>query len=768
MPVGPRNDPAAVGEDYRKKMGDSVRKGLAIDMKSLRRFRATTAMLAAVTAPAWLTKPMPAPIVTHVSHEFGTPLADDYRWMEKPASRRLGVYLRAQNAYTRAVLAAIPGRRALAAQLAADADSGPQVFNVTRAAGKTFAMQMAPGQNTAHLVVFDRPGAKPRLLINPMRFSEHRAPQALNYYFGSPDGRHVAFGGSAGGSEQATLRVLDVTSGKLRRVAITRVDGDDGDFPPVAWLPDSKGFVYYRLHRFAIDAPVSDFYQQSRDFLHLLSSRDASGAGDAPVFGWKVAKSVPMSPAEDALVVTEPDSHWALGILTQNEEIQSTDAIYASPLADLEAGHPVWRPVLVGANPRIAGFALHGDRVDVISPAAAPRFRVIEYDIAGRRPPTTVVPPGREVITSLAAGRHALYVGAMRDGMGRILRVADGGAIRELPMPFQGGLGQILADPSDRGVWFRLSGWTTPAAWYAYDPTSGVVTDTGLQNPPAANVLRQLADIEAIEVKAPSWDGTMIPVSIILRKGTVLDGRRPTLLIGYGSYGLTLTPSFNPLALPWLERGGVLAIAHVRGGGWYGDAWHRAGEKQWKINTVFDFIAAAQYLIDHRYTSPARLGGEGGSAGGITIGGAIAWRPDLFAAAIDSHGDTNTLRAQFTPNGPPNEVEFGNVTRLPDFHWLYAMDAMAHIRNGVKYPALMCVTGINDPRIEPWEVAKFAARVAAATASDRPVLLRVSYRSGHGIGSTKNEIVRTMADQYAFLLWQFGVHGFQPTQSISR
>lgn len=716
----------------------------------------------AITAPAWLAKPLPASARTHVSNDFGTPLTDEYRWMEAPGSRRLAAYLREQNTYTRAVLASIPGRAALAAQLEADANAGSQVFNITRAAGKIFALRLAPGQNTAHLVVFDRPQAKPRLLIDPMSFSRHHVPQAINYYFVSPDGRYVAFGVSGGGSEQATLRVLDVGSGKLRRVAITRVDGDDSDFPPVAWLPDSKGFVYYRLHRFPAGTPVTEYYQQSRDYLHRLASRDSTGDSDIPVFGWTVARSAPMTSAQDALVVTQPGSRWALGVFTRNEEIASTDAIYASPLADLEAGHPVWQPVVVGANARLAGFALHGTQVDVITPAGAPRFRVMSYDITGHRQPTTLVPPGPDVITSLASGRHALYVGVMRDGMGRILRVADAGGTRELPMPFQGGLGQILPDPNGRGVMFRLSGWTTPPAWFAYDPGTGAVTDTGLQKPPAANVRRQLADMESIEVKAPSWDGTMIPLSILMKKGTVLDGKRPTLLIGYGSYGLTITPGFNSMDLPWLERGGILAVAHVRGGGWYGDAWHRAGEKQWKVNTVFDFIAAAQYLVDHHYTSPARLGGEGGSAGGITIGGAIAWRPDLFAAAIDSHGDTNTLRSQFSPNGPPNEVEFGNVLKLPDFHWLYAMDAMAHIRSGVKYPALMGITGINDPRIEPWEVAKFTARVTAATASDRPVLLRVSYHSGHGIGSTKNEFIRSLTDQYAFLLWQFGVPGFQP------
>ncbi len=731
-----------------------------------RRVRVLTAALpafalitASAHAAAMPVKPPSAPIIKHVSDDFGTKVVDDYRWMEKPGSKRLAQFMKQQNAYTRAVLNRIPGHQKIYAELKKDANVGSAVFNITRADGKIFYMGIGPGQDTAHLMVMDKVGAQPHLLIDPMRFSKNHIPQAINFYFVSPNGKYVAFGVSGGGSEQAKLRVLDVATGKLLNIGITGVDGDDSDFPPVAWLPDSKGFVYYRLHSFGPHAAVTDFYQKSRDYLHLLSSNDPTGAADKPMFGWKVAANVPMTLSQDALVLTSAKSPWAIGLFTENEELQSIDDVYATKITDLEAGKPVWHKV-AGRSANISGFAVHGDQLDVITANEAPRYKVVAYDLAHQAAPKVIVAPSARVITSLAAGSHALYVGAMRDGMGRIERVAyQTGATSNVKMPFQGGLGQIVADPNGAGIWFRLSGWTTPSAWYDFSPATQAVINTNLQKPPKVS----FADIESKEVKAVSWDGTMIPVSIIMKKGTKLDGKNPTLLIGYGSYGITITPYFDPTALPWLERGGIIAVAHVRGGGWYGAAWHQAGMKATKINTVFDFIAAGQYLVDHHYTSPAHLAGEGGSAGGITIGGAVAWRPDLFAAAIDSHGDTNALRMQFTPNGPPNEIEFGNVLKLPDFHWIYAMDAMAHIRNGVKYPAVMGVTGANDPRVAPWEVAKFIARLQTASTSGRPDLLRVSYQSGHGIGSTKDQFIRSRADEYTFLLWQLGAKGFQPT-----
>jgi prolyl oligopeptidase len=327
-----------------------------------------------------------------------------------------------------------------------------------------------------------------------------------------------------------------------------------------------------------------------------------------------------------------------------------------------------------------------------------------------------------------------------------------------LALPYAGTVGTLDTNQTNDGAVFELESWTRPALWYKYDPETGSIRDTGLQKAVAADT----SNLVAKEVSAVSYDGTMVPLSIIMKAGTKLDGHNPTILIGYGSYGATNRPGFDASSLPWFNRGGITAIAHVRGGGWYGEDWHKAGTKLTKLNTILDFIACAQYLIDQHYTSQHFLAGKGSSAGGITIGGAITWRPDLFAVAIDSHGNTNTLRAQFTPNGPPNIREFGSISTRDGFHGLYAMSAYHHVHDGVSYPAVLLETGANDPRVEPWIVAKMAARLQAATSSRNPVLLTVSYDSGHGIGSTKAQNDSNLADEIAFMLWQMGVPAFQP------
>jgi prolyl oligopeptidase len=263
-------------------------------------------------------------------------------------------------------------------------------------------------------------------------------------------------------------------------------------------------------------------------------------------------------------------------------------------------------------------------------------------------------------------------------------------------------------------------------------------------------------------VKAKSWDGTMVPLSIVFKKGTKLDGSNPTVLDGYGSYGITTDPFFDPVSLAWFEHGGILAFAHVRGGGEYGEEWHLAGKKLTKPNTWKDAIACAQYLIDQKYTSPAKLAILGGSAGGILVGRAITERPDLFAVAFDEVPDSDTLRSEFSPNGPPNIPEFGTVTEPDGFKALYEMSAYDHIKDGTPYPAVMVTTGWNDPRVVSWQPGKMAARLQAATSSGKPVLLRVDYDAGHGIGSTKTQRDELHGDIFSFALWQFGVAGFQP------
>jgi prolyl oligopeptidase len=262
---------------------------------------------------------------------------------------------------------------------------------------------------------------------------------------------------------------------------------------------------------------------------------------------------------------------------------------------------------------------------------------------------------------------------------------------------------------------------------------------------------------------ATSYDGTMIPLSVVYRQGIKMDGSNPTLLSGYGAYGIPQEPWYVPRMLAFLERGGILATAHVRGGGEYGEEWYRAGYKGTKPNTWKDFIACAQYLIDNKYTSPGKLACTGGSAGGILVGRAITERPDLFGIAIPQVGALDMLRAETTPNGIPNIPEFGTVKTEEGFKALFEMSAYHHVKNGVKYPAVLLTAGMNDPRVEPWETAKMAARLQAATASGRPVLLRLDYEAGHGIGTTKRQVEEETADIWTFVLWQAGVPDFQPS-----
>ena len=307
----------------------------------------------------------------------------------------------------------------------------------------------------------------------------------------------------------------------------------------------------------------------------------------------------------------------------------------------------------------------------------------------------------------------------------------------------------------------ELTSWTKSPLWYVMDASSSKLTDTGLV--PASPV--DYSQVESEEVKARSADGTMVPLSIVHKRGMARDGSHPTWLEGYGSYGITLDPTFRPTMLAFFEHGGVFAVAHVRGGGEYGEEWHLAGQKLTKQHTIDDMLAGAQYLIEHKYTSPAHLAGEGTSAGGITIGGAITQRPNLFGAALIRVGDSDSLRSELMASGPANIPEFGTVKELDGFKALYGMDAFQHVRPKTAYPAVLLTTGANDPRVAPWQAAKMAARLQASTSSGKPVLLRVDYDAGHGMGSTKTQRDEEMADEIAFLFWQLGDPEFQLAQA---
>ena len=436
-----------------------------------------------------------------------------------------------------------------------------------------------------------------------------------------------------------------------------------------------------------------------------------------------------------------------------NSGVSPNSEYYVTSLEALNQTPIPWRKI-ASLDDDIASFDVHGDDLYLLTYKDTPRYKVIHMNLSATNlsKAEVVFPASEAVVTGVGTARDGVYVQTLDGGEGRLWRLDyKGGSPQAMKLPYDGTAFIGWTDQETEGILYGLTSWTKSTAYFAYNPKTQTASDTTLVPP----VPIDMSSIEVKTVKVKSHDETMVPLVILYKRGLKRDGTNPTLLNGYGAYGIVNTePFFASNYLPWLERGGVMAFAGVRGGGEYGEEWHLAGKQKTKPNTWKDFIACAEYLVSERYTSPAHLAGQGGSAGGILIGNSIVDRPDLFAAAIDQVGDNNALRFEITSNGVPNIPEFGSVKTEEGFKALLAMDAYNRVKDGVNYPAVLLTTGINDPRVEPWMSAKMAARLQAATTSGKPVLLRVDYDAGHGFGSTKRQQNEQRADIYAFLFQQ--------------
>ncbi|MBC8152295.1 MAG: prolyl oligopeptidase family serine peptidase, partial [Bacteroidetes bacterium] len=419
----------------------------------------------------------------------------------------------------------------------------------------------------------------------------------------------------------------------------------------------------------------------------------------------------------------------------------------------------------------ITDAAVHGDDLYLVTHKNTPRYKVIRTSLKNPNlaKATVVVPAGEAVISgsymagegALHLAQDALYVQQLDGGLGRIRRIPFRKSEKEsyVVLPFDGTLADVTADSRVPGLLFSLTSWTKAARPFAWNPATRHADDPGLQPKGAYD---ELTGVVVQETNVKAADGMLIPLSIIHKKGLKMDGSHPTWLNGYGAYGIPSLSGNSPLVTAWVERGGIYAVAHVRGGGEYDEEWHQGGYKATKPNTCHDFIACAEYLITRNYTSPRHLGGLGISAGGILIGRAMTERPDLFRAVGIAVGLTDMLRFETTANGVPNIPEFGSVKTEEEFRILHRMSVYHHIRDSTNYPAVLLATGINDPRVDPWLMAKMTARLQAATSGSRPVLLRVDYQSSHGSGVTKQQRMETYADAISFLFWQLGHVEFQP------
>jgi prolyl oligopeptidase len=722
-------------------------------MLDRRRLMASAAAAGALsTAPrlAWSQTPAGPPRasvrpVTETLH--GVTVTDPYRWMENFSDPEWTPYLMGQNAYARAVLARIPGREALAARIGVVSGALSVVNAVQPAGGLIFTEIRPAGANTFKLYVRQGVAGAPRLLFDPDALATADTHFSLDYWVASPDGRYVAFGSSPAGSENSVLRIMETATGKTLPEAIDRAQ-----FGGVSWLPSGDGFFFVRLKEGSKPGDP-DHYLDSACWLHRLNTDPAS---DAKVLTKGLDPAVSMQDIDTAVVFAQVGSDVAVAAIQSG--VQNEIELYASPLAAAANGHAAWTPICKRAD-GVTGAALLGEGLYLLTHKAAPRFRLLKTsahhpDLAAA---SLAVAESSAVLKNLAAARDGLYVQTLDAGLGGVFRLTADGRRTELKLPYPGAINTFAADPLADGCWFTLESWVRPAA-LCYAGADGAVTVTDIIPRPDIDVSRY----DSVEVKVKARDGTLVPLSIVYPKDLKRDGHAPLYLQAYGAYGLDIDPGFGPRVLPWLDLGGVYAVAHVRGGGELGEGWHEAGQKLTKPNTWRDCIDCAEHLIREGWTSSARLAVEGTSAGGIMIGRFLTERPDLLAVAIVRVGDSNALRFQFMEAGAPNVPEFGSIDDPEGFKGLLEMDALSHVKNGVKYPAVLLTTGVHDPRVAPWEPGKFAARLQAATASGKPVILRVELDAGHGIGSTRKQRDDETGDTYAFILWQTGDPRFQP------
>jgi prolyl oligopeptidase len=700
---------------------------------------------------AALPGPPVAPVRPVTETLWGVKITDRYRWMESE-SPEWEAYTRAQGAYTTAILAKIPGRDALADKIAVNTGAVAAVNAVQTGGTKIFAEIRPAGANTAKLFMRDTLAGAQTKLIDPDSFATAGSHAALDWWSASPDGSHVVFGISLGGSEQSTLHIMVTATAALLPETITRTT----EAGP-SWLPDGTGFFYNRFQDVSPDSV--EYEEKSHCWFHKLGSDPAT---DLNVFGQGLDPAVPIQDIDAPYVMVTPGSTIAIGAIISG--VQNEVTLYYAPLESAIAGKPAWSKIC-GPEDDVTEFAVLGESIYLITHKHAPRYRVVKTTAAapGIAHATEVVPQSTCIIGDIVAAQDGIYIRDLDAGLGGLRRLGADGKISKISLPFAGAISgngestQFYADTLHDGVWFLLEGWVHPTV-VCHAAPDGSVTQTDIAPMPDIDISPYTSE----EVFATARDGVKVPLSLIYRKDFVRNGQAPLILWAYGAYGITQDPGFLARWLAFLDLGGAFAVAHVRGGGELGEDWHLAGQKLTKYHTWQDDIDCAEDLIEHHWTSRKHLAIIGGSAGGITVGRFMTERPELAAVVIDEVGVSDALRSEFSPNGPPNIPEFGSVTTEEGFRGLLAMDAYQHVHDGVKYPSVMLTTGLHDPRVASWEPTKMTARLLAATASGNPILLRVETDAGHGIGSTRAQRDVETADIIAFILWRTGDKRFQP------
>jgi len=711
---------------------------LALFRVALFRFasaRPTTLAILSATLLAAQVPPTPQRPVTDTY--YGVTVIDNYRWLERDADPEVKAWSAAQNRYARAFLDAQPMRAALQSQLAKLYGSSSSFYTALRyRSGALFALKSQPPKEQP-LLVWMKSASDPtaeKVVLDPNQI-DAKGGTEIDFFEPSHDGKLVAVSLSQGGSESGDVHVYDASTGKPLPDVVPHVNnGTAGG--SVAWNQDASGFYYTRYPR-AGERPAADlaFYQQV--WFHKLGTPLSADT-------YSLGKDFPR--IAEILLTTSGDGRYVLAQMANGDGGEFAHYLLAPD--------GQWTQIT-----RLADSVTHAefggnDSLWLVSRQGSPMGKILRMPLSNPHlaDAKTVIPESKFAIEQLIATPHRVYVVDQAGGPMQVRVFDEKGASKGLiPLAPSSSVGQVVGLDADDALVLSETD-LQPPAWSRFDAVTGKLRATALRRVGAAD----FSDTEVVREFAVSKDGTRVPMDIVRRKGTKLDGNNPVVLYGYGGYGISLAPYYNIALRPLLDRGVVYVVANLRGGGEFGEDWHHAGMLTKKQNVFDDFAACAKSLIDQHYTNPKRLAIEGGSNGGLLMGAALVQHPELYAAVVAHVGIYDMLRVELSPNGAFNVTEFGTVKEGDQFKALYAYSPYHHVVDGTQYPAVLFLTGANDPRVEPANSRKMTARLQAS-GSKQPVYLRTTDSAGHGIGTALSERIAQAVDVDVFLFAMLGV-----------
>ena len=685
-----------------------------------------TLLLFAGCSPAKPSFP-PTPKRPVIDEYHGVKVSDDYRWLEDQDSPEVKAWVVAQNAYSRSILDRIGSRGDVIKRLTMiEGEEKVSYTSVSRHA-RIFALKSQPPKQHPFLVAVDSPDdlSTERVIVDPGMI-DAEGSTAIDFYVPTSDGTLVAVCLSRGGSEDGSVRVFETRTGRDLGDLVPRVNYPTAG-GSIAWSADASGFYYTRYPQ-GDERPVEDrnFYQQV--YFHRLGTPSSR---DRYVIGREFSRIA------EIRLATDPEGRYLLASVANGDGGE-----FAHFLMNPRGR---WTQITRLSDGITAAEFGRDGKLYLLSRMLTPRGKILALSLTNPllARAVTLVPESGATIVAMRPTARCLYVKDVVGGPSQVRLFTLRGAFQILlPLPPVASVGELVGLDGD-DILYRTETYSEPFSYFRYDPEKNSAVRTRL----ASSVAR--GEYEVVREFATSKDGTRVPMSILRKKGTALDGKNPVILYGYGGYGIPLSPVYSVRNRFWLEQGGIQVYANLRGGGEFGEEWHRAGKLTLKQNVFDDFIACAQYLIDRKYTSPSRLAIEGGSNGGLLMGAALTQRPDLFRAVVSHVGIYDMLRVELFPNGAFNVTEFGTVKDSAQFKALHAYSPYHRVQEGKAYPAVLMLTGDNDGRVDPANSRKMVARLQAATSS--PALLRTSAGSGHGIGTGLSERILQQADVVTFL-----------------